>query len=64
MTLESYIKDFGQLTNINRDKLFDNNLENQFRPELQRLDYIVESGRARGVYMKYTYEHKGWYLWR
>lgn len=61
--VEGYIKDFNQITNINRDKLFDNDPENYDRPEYQRFDYIVEKGRASGVDFRFQYEHKNLYLW-
>lgn len=51
-TVEGWLKDFTQLTNINRDKLF---------PEDP--DFITETGFARGVDLILRYENKGWYIY-
>ncbi len=49
MEVEGYIKDFTQLTDINRNKIFDDNPDNQGRPAYKRKDFIVEEGQAYGV---------------
>jgi hypothetical protein len=61
--IEGYIKEFNQLTNINRDKLFDNTAEFSDQPELLRSDYIVEKGTAQGIDMTLKYEYKRYYFW-
>lgn len=61
--VEGYWKYFNQLTNINRDKIYDNNAQNQGKPELQRIDFIIEHGNAQGLDFKYTYTKKGWFFW-
>jgi hypothetical protein len=61
--VEGYVKQFNQITNINRDKLFDDTPENAFRPEYQRKDFIVETGQASGVDVRFKYDHKNLYLW-
>jgi hypothetical protein len=62
-TLEGYLKDFTQLTNINRNKLYEDNENNADQPDILKKDFIVETGKAYGVdfVMKYTY--KNFYLW-
>jgi hypothetical protein len=64
VNVEGYIKDFTQITNINRDKIFDNTRENQeTRPYYLCENYIVENGEAYGFDVTYKLENKQWYLW-
>ena len=63
LSIEAYRKNFGQLTNINRDKIYDNNEKNQDKPEQLRMDYIIENGYAQGLDFKYVWENKHWYFW-
>lgn len=63
INVEGYIKDFTQITNINRDKIFDNNSENADKPDLLKVNYIVEEGEAYGFDITYKYESKQWYIW-
>jgi hypothetical protein len=64
VNVEGYIKDFTQITNINRDKIFDNTRENQeTRPYYLYENYIVENGEAYGFDVTYKLENKQWYLW-
>lgn len=62
-TLEGYLKDFTQLTNINRNKLYEDTQDNAAQPDILKKDFIVETGRAYGVdfVMKYTFNN--FYLW-
>ncbi len=63
LNVEAYNKKFGQLTNINRNKKFDDNAANKFRPETERKDFIIESGYARGLDFSLKYDYKRIYLW-
>lgn len=63
LNLETYIKDFTQLTNLNRDKLYEDIPANTDKPERLRKDFIIETGQAKGVDMSLKYDHKGIYLW-
>ena len=60
---EVYAKDFTQITNINRNKIFDNNTANANRPDFLKQDYIVEEGLAYGYDVTVMYEGKQLYLW-
>ncbi|MCX6352106.1 MAG: TonB-dependent receptor, partial [Bacteroidetes bacterium] len=60
---EAYLKDFTQLTNINRNKIFDNLPQFQDKPEYYRSDYLVETGQAYGADFKLSYDKKPYYLW-
>ncbi|MFN7313375.1 MAG: TonB-dependent receptor [Bacteroidota bacterium] len=61
INIEGFYKKFTQLTNINRDKLYD--INQMDKPEYQRLDFVVEDGSSYGMDFKYTYEYKKIYLW-
>lgn len=61
INIEGYYKKFTQLTNINRDKIY--NTSQIDKPEFQRLDFIVEDGSSYGMDFKYTYEFKKIYFW-
>jgi len=62
VNLEGYYKNFSQLTNINRNKLLD---ENKYpaEPDLITKDFIVESGYATGVDFTLKYDYKRFYFW-
>lgn len=59
--VEGYFKRFSQLTNINRNKIFESN--DVTKPEALRLDYIVETGNAYGVDVVTKYSSKRTYIW-
>lgn len=61
INVEGYIKHFTQLTNANRNKLFESGYEGV--PEIYTYDFIVESGLAKGVDVVLEYENRGTYLW-
>ena len=63
INLESYIKDFSQITNINRNKLYDDIPVYSDRPEILRKDFIVERGLAYGYDAVVKYEQGRYYLW-
>ena len=59
--VEAYLKDFTQLTNINRNKLFDE--ADIDKPEELRRDFIIEKGKAYGIDFSARYREKRLYLW-
>ncbi|HMT28776.1 MAG TPA: TonB-dependent receptor [Bacteroidia bacterium] len=63
MNIEAYWKEFNQLSNINRDKLFDDVAAYSNEPEILRSDYIVEEGTAKGIDVTLKYELKRIYFW-
>ncbi len=63
LNIEGYIKDNTQLTNINRNKLYDDSGENQDKPEYLRKDFIIETGQAYGLDFLLKYDYKRFYLW-
>ena len=60
---EAYYFNFDQLTNINRNKLYDDVPENADKSDLLKSDYIIEKGESRGVDMVLKYEYKRLYVW-
>ena len=63
LNVEGYVKHFTQLTNMNRNKIFDVADVSADVPEMFYMDYIVESGIAKGVDVVLEYEENGTYLW-
>ncbi len=63
LNAEGYIKDFTQLENINRDKIFADDGAHSDKPDLLKKEYVIETGLARGVDFTLKYEHKSLYLW-
>ncbi len=63
INIEGFYKKFTQLTNINRDKAYDNTPENADIPERLKRDYIIETGEAYGADISYKYEYKRFYFW-
>jgi len=61
--LEGYIKDFNQITNINRDKIYDNTPAYADKAEYLKTSFIVEQGKASGVDLRLTWEHKNLYIY-
>lgn len=63
VNIEGYFKRNIQLTNINRNKIFDDTGDNWQVPDLLKKDFIVENGNAYGVDVTFKYEYKRNYLW-
>lgn len=62
MNIEGYLKNFSQLTNINRNKMFDaNNYPDE--PDILTKDFIIEKGYATGMDMTLKYDGKKTYFW-
>lgn len=61
INIEGYYKYFNQLTNINRNKFFDQNRTD--KPEMLRQDFIFETGDAYGFDVTYTYDKKPYYVY-
>jgi len=59
--LEGYYKYFGQLTTINRNKMYDR--EDTDKPEFLRNDFIVENGQAYGMDFSTKFDFDKIYIW-
>lgn len=64
LNVEAYLKDFNQITNLNRNQIYDeSSLAARGKPEILVKDFIVERGIARGVDILAKYSSKNLYLW-
>lgn len=63
LNLEGYFKRNIQLTNINRNKIFDDTGDNWQVPDLLKKDFIVENGNAYGIDFILKYDYKRTYFW-
>lgn len=64
VNLEGYVKDFQQLTNFNRNQLYDEGSAiAQDKPDILTKTYILERGLARGVDLLAKYQTKELYIW-
>lgn len=60
---EVYLKDFRQVTNLNRNKLFNDTEEFADKPDELKKDYIIETGKAYGADLLLKYEKNNYYFW-
>jgi CarboxypepD_reg-like domain/TonB-dependent Receptor Plug Domain len=63
LNMEGYFKDFRQLTNINRNKIYNNTAENADKPDFFKQDFVIETGWAAGCDMVLKFEENRLYLW-
>jgi len=60
---EAYFFNFNQLTNINRNKLYDDTQANNAIPDNLKKDFIFERGTSQGLDFLLKYERKKLYVW-
>ncbi len=69
LNLEGYYKNFSQLTNVNRTKVFPNEdpysdpTSVYYRPDYLRTDFVIETGNAYGFDFSMKYDLKRLYVW-
>ncbi len=63
LNAEGYYKDFRQLTNSNRNKVYPDLPENFDKPDVLKKDFLIETGWAAGTDLALKYEDKKFYLW-
>lgn len=63
LNVEGYYKFFNQMTNVNRNKIFDDNADNSQIDDALKKDFIIETGLAWGGDIVLTYSTKKLYLW-
>lgn len=64
VNMETYYKNFSQLTNINRYKIFEDETGNYSnKEEYLRKDYLIENGNAYGFDVSFKYDERKVYLW-
>lgn len=63
LNIEGYYNWFTQLTNINRNKLYDDDATNFDKPDILKKDFIIENGHSRGLDFLLKYDKKRMYFW-
>ncbi|WP_417591721.1 TonB-dependent receptor [Owenweeksia hongkongensis] len=63
LNIEGYIKDFDQITNVNRNQIYASDNNDPDIAEIYKTKYIVEQGLAQGIDLLATYRTKKLYLW-
>ncbi|NNC83687.1 MAG: TonB-dependent receptor [Flavobacteriales bacterium] len=63
VNLEGYIKDFTQLINTNRNKIFEDDINNTDVPDELKKNYIIETGLAQGVDLVLKYKERDFDIW-
>jgi len=63
INVEGYIKRNTQLTNLNRNKIYDDIAENHDKPDELKKDFVIETGDAYGTDFTLKYDYKRTYFW-
>lgn len=63
LNLEGYYKNFQQLSNLNRDKIYEDNALNADKPDRLKKDFIIERGYAAGLDFLLNYKTDRLYIW-
>ncbi len=63
VNIEGYVKDFNQLTNVNRDKVYDDVGDNSDKPDSLKKSFIIEKGLSKGIDVVFKYEYRRFYAW-
>ena len=63
LNFEGYYKWFTQMTNINRNKIFDDSPEYVDEEEYFKSDYVIEQGDAYGGDVTFEYDKDRLYIW-
>ncbi len=61
LNVEGYYKHFPQITNLNRNKIYEAN--DVDAPDILKKDFVVETGKAYGVDFVLKFEEKNYYIW-
>ena len=63
INVEAYVKDFNQLINLNRNKLYEDDENNFDIDDELKKDFIVETGLAKGLDFLFKYNDQRTSLW-
>ena len=63
VNVEAYVKDFNQLINLNRNKLYEDDENNFDIDDVLKKDFIVETGLAKGLDFLFKYNDQRTSLW-
>ncbi len=61
--LEGYYKNFSQLTNINKNKVYNDEPAYYDKPDYLKKDFVVEEGLAKGIDFSVKLDYRRIYLW-
>ncbi|MCK5776866.1 MAG: TonB-dependent receptor [Bacteroidales bacterium] len=61
INVEAYYKNFSQLTNLNKNKIYNSNTEGV--PDELKLDFIIEKGHAKGLDFSLKYDYDRLFVW-
>jgi hypothetical protein len=62
VNVEGYYKNFSQLSNLNRNKIYDEGKAPD-EPDLLKKDFIVEKGDAEGIDATFKFDNRKFYFW-
>ncbi|MDG1145648.1 MAG: carboxypeptidase-like regulatory domain-containing protein [Flavobacteriales bacterium] len=63
VNIEGYVKDFGQLINLNRNKIYEDDTQNDEIADELKKDFVVESGLAKGIDFLIKYNDQTTSIW-
>jgi len=63
INLEAYYKYFPQLTNLNRNKIYDESTAPPGTPDEEKKDFVIEKGNAEGIDLSIQFDKNRLYLW-
>lgn len=63
LNVELYYKTMSNLTSVNRERLYTDDLDHSDKPEYQRKEYTVENGKAYGADFSLKYDDGRLYVW-
>jgi len=63
VNVEAYLKDFTQLSNTNRNRIFDDNQQNADIADVFKKEFIVETGIAKGIDFVVKYDDARRSVW-
>ena len=63
INVEAYYKWFTQLTNLNKNKIFEDNSDYLDKPDVLKKDFIIETGNSKGVDVSLKYSKDQIYFW-
>ncbi len=64
INIEAYINDFTQMTNLNRNKIYDEEILDYLnKPDFLKKDFIVEKGQSKGIDFAFRYDLVNINIW-
>jgi hypothetical protein len=63
LNLEAYFKYFPQLTNLNRNKIYDEENAPPGTPDDEKKDFVIEKGNAEGIDFSVKFDKNRMYFW-